>query len=60
VPIPAVKEWTWAIIHIAALENAIGAPRPDNSEPDYSFSRVWGLIFTDFWSAFPSEEHDRR
>ena len=48
-PIPAVKEWTCAIIHIAALENAVDAHGPDNSEPDYSFSRVWGLMFTDFF-----------
>lgn len=38
----------------------MGAPGPDNSEPDYAFSRVWRLIYTDFWSVFTSEEHDCR
>lgn len=28
--IAGVKDWMWVIIHIAALENAMGAPRLDN------------------------------
>lgn len=58
--IAAVKEWTWAIIHIAALENAVGAPSTDNSESDNNISEVWGLRFTGFWSVLTPKEHDYR